>query len=80
VESDEKFSVCSVGEYSRKEASVYQLAFQFFNDDSKTRLWLRTPNPMLGNISPCDMMRLGRHDKLLRFMTQAIEEGRPRRL
>jgi hypothetical protein len=32
---------------------------------------------MLGGVSPRDMVRMGRHDRLLRFVTQAIEEGRP---
>jgi hypothetical protein len=41
----------------------------------KTKLWLQTPNPMLGNASPRDMIRFGRYNKLLRFVTQAMEEG-----
>jgi hypothetical protein len=48
---------------------------QFFNDDVKTKLWFQTPNPMLGNVSPRDMIRLGRYNKLLRFVAQAMEEG-----
>ena len=53
------------------------LVFRFFNDDKKTRVWLQTPNPMLGDVSPRDMVRMGRYDRLLRFVTQAIEEGQP---
>jgi hypothetical protein len=29
----------------------------------------------LGNVSPRDMIRLGRYNKLLRFVTVAMEEG-----
>ena len=55
-------------------ANICNLVFQFFQDDVRTRLWLQTPNPMLGNASPRDMIRFGRHEKLLRFVTQAMEE------
>jgi Protein of unknown function (DUF2384) len=54
---------------------ICALVLQFFEDESKARLWLRTPNPMLGNRSPCDLMRLGRSEKLLRFVIQAIDES-----
>lgn len=57
--------------------SIYELVFRFFNDDRKTRLWLSTASPMLGGVSPRDMVLVGRYDRLLRFITQAIEEGRP---
>ena len=43
--------------------------------ETKTKLWFQTPNPMLGNVSPRDMIRLGRYNKLVRFVTQAMEEG-----
>ena len=31
---------------------------------------------MLGGVSPRDMVRMGRYDRLLRFVVQAINEGR----
>ncbi|MBX3695327.1 MAG: DUF2384 domain-containing protein [Steroidobacteraceae bacterium] len=55
-------------------ANICNLVFGFFDDDVKTRLWLTTPNPMLGNITPRDMIRTGRHAKLLRFITDALED------
>lgn len=73
VKSDERSSAVRV--YEENLASIYELVFQFFNDDMKTRVWLRTPNPMLGDTSPRDIVRMGRYDRLLRFVTQAIEEG-----
>jgi uncharacterized protein (DUF2384 family) len=56
-------------------ANICNLVFGFFNDDVKTKLWLKAPNPMLGNAKPIDMIRLGRYDKLLRFVQDAIEDG-----
>lgn len=64
-----------VREHLENIANVCNLVFQFFQDDVKTKLWLQTPNPMLGNVSPRDMIRFGRYGKLLRFVTQAMEEG-----
>jgi Protein of unknown function (DUF2384) len=67
-----------VREHLENIANVCNLVFQFFQDDVKTKLWLQTPNPMLGNVSPRDMLRFGRYAKLLRFITQAMEEGSAR--
>jgi hypothetical protein len=65
-----------VREHLENIANICNLVFQFFHDDVKTKLWLQTPNPMLGNVSPRDMLRFGRYAKLLRFINQAMEEGR----
>jgi hypothetical protein len=64
-----------VREHLENVANICNLVFQFFQDDLKTKLWLQTPNPMLGNVSPRDMLRFGRYAKLLRFINQAMEEG-----
>jgi len=74
VRYDEK-APKEVREQLENVANICNLVFQFFNDDMKTKLWFQTPNPMLGNVSPRDMIRLGRYNKLLRFVTQAMEEG-----
>ena len=65
-----------VREHLENIANIYNLVFQFFQDDVKTKLWFQTPNPMLGNVSPRDMLRFGRYAKLLRFINQAMDEGR----
>jgi hypothetical protein len=65
-----------VREHLENIANICNLVYQFFQDDVKTKLWLQTPNPMLGNVSPRDMLRFGRYAKLLRFVNQAMEEGR----
>jgi uncharacterized protein (DUF2384 family) len=74
VRYDEK-APKEVREHLENIANICNLVFQFFQDDVKTKLWLQTPNPMLGNVSPRDMIRFGRYAKLLRFVTQAMEEG-----
>jgi uncharacterized protein (DUF2384 family) len=66
-----------VREHLANIANICNLVWGFFGDDVKTQLWIRTPNPMLGDISPRDMLRLGRYKKLLRFITQALEENKP---
>lgn len=63
-----------VREHMGNIANICNLVYDFFNDAVKTKLWLQTPNPMLGNTAPCDMIRLGRYQELLRFVTQAMED------
>lgn len=66
----------AVRQHMEQIANICNLAFEYFQDDVKTKLWFQTPNPMLGNFSPRDMIRFGRFDKLRRFVMEAIEEGR----
>jgi uncharacterized protein (DUF2384 family) len=63
-------------EHLENIANICNLVFEFFNDNVKTKVWLQTPNPMLGNMSPRDMIRFGRFAKLQRFVANAIVEGR----
>lgn len=57
-------------------ATVCELVAQYFKGDaSKTALWFSTKNPMLGNVSPRDMIRFGRYEKLSRFIMEALEEN-----
>ena len=46
----------------------------FKGDADKTALWFRTKNPLLGDISPRDMIRLGRYDRLRRFIISAMQD------
>ena len=46
----------------------------FSGDAAKTALWFRTKNPLLGDISPRDMVRLGRYDRLRRFILSATQD------
>ena len=57
-------------------ANVIGLVAQFFDGDStKTALWFKTKNPLLGQLSPRDMIRFGRYDRLLRFVLEALAEN-----
>ena len=57
-------------------ANICGLVAQFFAGDvAKTALWFKTLNPLLGNISPRDMIRYGRYEKLRRFVMSAMEDN-----
>lgn len=52
------------------------VAEHFKGDATKTALWFTTPNPLLGNIMPRDMIRFGRHKKLFKFIFNSIAENK----
>ena len=57
-------------------ANICTLVAEYFEGDAeKTALWFQTINPMLGDISPRDMIRLGRYKRLLKFITDAREQN-----
>jgi hypothetical protein len=60
----------------REWALAINLVAGFFKDINKTILWFQTPNPLLGNVSPANMIKMGRFGKLLRFIQTAREESR----
>jgi hypothetical protein len=65
-----------VSERLQEIASIVNLVAGIFEGDiQKTVLWFRAPNPLLGDVSPRDMIRLGRYDKLRKFIISAIAES-----
>lgn len=57
-------------------ANICTLVAEYFNGDAaRTALWFHTINPMLGDVSPRDMIRLGRYKRLLKFITEARREN-----
>ena len=56
-------------------ATAIALVGQYFKDLDKTVLWFKVPNPLLGNIPPREMIRVGRFHKLLRFIQNALNEN-----
>mgnify|MGYP001575731161 FL=1 len=52
------------------------VAEHFKGDATKTALWFTTLNPLLGNISPRDMIRFGRYKKLFKFIFNALAENK----
>jgi hypothetical protein len=62
--------------YLTEIAVICGLVAQFFSGDAtKTQLWFQTKNPLLGNLSPRDMVRYGRHEKLRRIVMDALNEN-----
>ena len=58
--------------------NICELVANYFNGDiKKTALWFQIPNPLLGNISPKDMIRLGRYRKLMQFVLNSLEGNLP---
>lgn len=66
-----------VAERLRELANIANLVAEYFNGDvHKVGLWFELPNPMLGNISPRNMIRGGRYKRLLNFVLDAREAER----
>jgi len=64
-----------VGDNYKIRVSI-NLVFDHFNDLDKTTLWFKTRNPMLGNVSPSDMIKEGRIDKVLDFIDVSLDENK----
>ncbi|MFH1829574.1 MAG: hypothetical protein ABH871_02190 [Pseudomonadota bacterium] len=60
----------------REWANVINLVGGYFGDINKTMLWFQTPNPLLGNITPAQMIKVGQFNKLLSFIQVALSENR----
>lgn len=58
----------------RGQAFAYVVEY-FEGDLDRAYLWFDTPNPALGNISPNDMIKLGRTEKLLKFIQESRAEN-----
>jgi len=75
VRFDEKIPK-DVLERLQEIANICELVAQHFEGDvRKTALWFKTKNPLFGNISPRDMIRYGRYQRLHRFVMEAIAEN-----
>ena len=56
-------------------ASIINMVAQALKGDTdKTNAWFRARNPMLGDVSPRDMIRLGRYERLRLFIINALLE------
>ena len=65
-----------VAERLREIANIANLVAEFFAGDvQRVGLWFEIANPMLGNISPRNMIRIGRLKRLLKFVMTAREEN-----
>lgn len=75
-------SLKEVGQVARGRAGhgeLEQLCEQvvgfFEGGGAKTALWFRLPNPLLGDVSPRDMIRYGRYAKLQEFVVEALADS-----
>jgi hypothetical protein len=65
-----------VAERLAEIANICELVAQHFEGNAqKTALWFKTRNPLLGDISPRDMIRFGRYERLRRFVAEALAEN-----
>ncbi len=63
-----------VAERLREIANIANLVAEFFSGDAqKVGLWFEIANPLLGNVSPRNMIRIGRYKRLLNFVLDARE-------
>lgn len=75
VRYDEKMSE-DLKERLVEWAIAINLVGTFFNNHNKTILWFQISNPLLGGMSPRDMIRVGRFKKLLKFIQTALDENK----
>ena len=62
----------------RAATQCRNLILKFFESEpEKALLWWAAPNPMLGGIVPLEMIKIGRADKLLKFIKGQLEENEP---
>lgn len=54
------------------EKTIAEYLAKFFKEEpEKIALWLMTKNPMFGNVSPCELIALGRIKKVAEFVKYA---------
>lgn len=75
IRYDDKMPV-ELRERIEEWAIAINLVGSFFNDTTKTIMWFKIANPLLGNISPRDMIRIGRFKRLMRFIQTALDENK----
>ncbi len=62
----------------REIGLICDLVAEYFEGDlHKTALWFKLNNPALGDISPRDMIRYGRYQKLIKFVYNALAGNMP---
>lgn len=50
---------------------------QLEQDKEKTLLWFNMPNPMLGGVSPLQLILIGKHKKLMKFIQRSMSGESP---
>ena len=56
--------------------SLYLPVVDYFKGDvGKATLWFNTSNPLLGGVSPLEMINIGREIRLQKFIDRAMEQS-----
>jgi hypothetical protein len=55
-------------------STINMVASAFDGNVDKTVAWFKTTNPLLGDVAPRDMIRLGRYERLRKFIINAMNE------
>ena len=64
-----------VRERLKEIANTINIVAEAFDGDAdKTVAWFRARNPMLGDVSPRDVIRLGRYERLRKFIINAMSD------
>ena len=72
VRYDDRMSV-NLKEFFNEIISVLSIvAKEMNNDKDKVRLWFSMPNPVLGGVSPSQMILIGKYKKLLKFIERSL--------
>lgn len=79
VRFDEHIPQAVVERFQAIANTCNMVAEIFDGDIEKTALWFKTKNPLLGDITPRDMIRLGRYDRLRKFIVSAVLERGPQK-
>ncbi|MBK7003306.1 MAG: hypothetical protein IPH35_26380 [Rhodoferax sp.] len=71
IRYDERIPL-KVRERMEEIANTINMVASFFDGDvQRTVTWFKASNPLLGDVSPRDMIRLGRYDRLRKFIVNA---------
>ena len=57
---------------------VKKLLVPSFFDAKTFDSWMLCENPLLGMVAPIDMIIIGRTEKLIKFIKQALSENKPK--
>lgn len=64
----------SISDRFKQIAVICELVAEVFNGNAeKTYLWFTLPNPLLGNVSPRDMIRAGQYSRLMQFVQERLQ-------
>lgn len=75
VRFDKKMPVKVRRRIEEWEVALQLVAKHFDGDAQRTAMWFSTPNYLLGNVSPRDMIRHGRFKRLLKVIQAAMDEN-----